>query len=126
MSLFAMTKTVIKSFFHKPYTTKYPFVPATFKKGTRGSIQIEIDKCIFCSICAKRCPTFALTVDKNERSWGIERLKCITCNICVEACPKKCLSMEQKYAPSVLRTGTVDKFIASAPAPKPAVAAPAQ
>ncbi len=114
MSFFSMTTTVIKSFFRKPYTTKYPFAPAVLVKGSRGSIQIDIDKCIYCSICARKCPTFALKVDKNERSWTIERLKCITCNICVEACPKKCLSMEKQYSASVVK-GSAEKHIGKTP-----------
>lgn len=118
MSFFSLTTTVIKSFFRKPYTTKYPFAPAVFPKGSRGHIAIDIDKCIYCSICARRCPTFALKVDKNERSWSIERLKCITCNLCVDVCPKKCLSMEQGHSAAVVK-GSIEKHVGK-PVPAPA------
>jgi ech hydrogenase subunit F len=98
--LLVMTKTIIKSLFKKPATTKYPFAPRTCIKGSRGSIAITISDCIFCGLCQRKCPTDAIAVDKKERTWQIDRLRCITCNSCVLACPKKCLKMTEAYSPA--------------------------
>ena len=97
MGLFKIGKLIIKSVFSKPATKMYPIKPQTYYKNTRGHIDIEIEKCIFCSMCGRKCPTGAIEVVKNEKTWAIERLKCIQCNSCVEVCPKKCLKMDNKY-----------------------------
>ena len=62
---------------------------------------MNINKCIFCGMCGRRCPTYAIMVTKESKEWQIDRLKCCTCNLCVEICPVKCLSMENQYAPPV-------------------------
>lgn len=93
MSLFSMSGLVLKWLFRKPYTNRYPFVPRQPLPGSRGTLGIDLPKCIYCGICAKKCPTQAIEVDRAARCWTIDRLRCITCNYCVEACPKKCLEL---------------------------------
>lgn len=93
MSLFSMTGLVLKWLSRKPYTRCYPFVIRPAIPGSRGALKIDLDKCIYCSICAKKCPTQALEVDRTAKSWSVDRLRCITCAYCVEACPKKCLEL---------------------------------
>jgi formate hydrogenlyase subunit 6/NADH:ubiquinone oxidoreductase subunit I len=97
MSILSMTKTLFKNLIHGPYTTLYPIKKKEYFERTRGRIEISIDDCIFCSMCQKRCPTGAITVDKTKSSWSIERLSCIQCNYCSEVCPKKCLRMDNQY-----------------------------
>jgi len=102
MGLFALTKTVIKSVLRRPATIKYPFGPKRpYYKGARGSIKQDITKCIFCGLCEKKCPTGALSVNRDKKEWTIDRLRCITCGYCTEICPKKCLTMEPDYKPPV-------------------------
>lgn len=79
----------------------YPVKPAKFYDKTKGHIAIEAGKCILCTICAKKCPTGAITVDRTGREWAIDRGKCILCNVCTEACPPKCLSMANQYSAPV-------------------------
>lgn len=101
MSILSITKTLLKSLFHGPYTVKYPIEKKETFKCTRGKVDINITECICCGICERRCPTGAIKVEKDKRKWTIERLKCIQCSYCVEVCPKKCLSMNNQYtAPS--------------------------
>jgi len=93
-----MTKTVLKNLFRRPATERYPFVPKQYAPGTRGKVLIDISKCIFCGICQRRCPTAAITVSKEKKSWEIDRMRCISCNSCVELCPKKCLALDVNYS----------------------------
>ena len=102
MQFFIMAKTVLKSLFRKPFTIKYPFGPKVLSEASRGSIIIDISKCIFCGICQRKCPTGAIVVSKEEKTWTIARLRCITCGYCVEVCPKKCLSMSNQYTEPML------------------------
>jgi formate hydrogenlyase subunit 6/NADH:ubiquinone oxidoreductase subunit I len=92
-----MAKTILNSLFGKPATLMYPVVKRDFTSNARGKVEINVELCVFCGICQKKCPTGAITVDRQAKKWEIERFKCITCNYCVEACPKKCLTMGKEY-----------------------------
>ena len=97
MSTFKMGKTLIKSLFRKPATYKYPAAPRAFQEATRGHVEIDVSKCILCSICANKCPADAILVNRDERTWEIERMACVQCRSCVDRCPKQALSMEPDY-----------------------------
>ncbi|KJJ85969.1 ech hydrogenase subunit F [Candidatus Omnitrophus magneticus] len=103
MSIFSMTKIILKSLFNKPATTRYPFVPIKRHPKMRGALEIEISSCIFCGLCQKKCLTAALIVDRNQKTWEIDRLSCISCGNCVEVCPKKCLKLLSSYTPPVYK-----------------------
>lgn len=98
MDFFKMGKVALRSLFAKPATRNYPVEQREFSPNTRGHIEMDVEHCVACGICAKRCPASAITVDRNERTWSIERMYCIQCGACVEACPKKSLSMKPMYA----------------------------
>ena len=100
-----MTKTVLKNLLSGPATLMYPKKKRTFTPITRGRVDNDINKCIFCGMCSRRCPTYAIVVTKDTREWEIDRLKCCTCNLCVEICPVKSLTMENQYAPAVVERG---------------------
>ena len=103
MKLFVMAKKVLKSLCLKPATFRYPFVPKTYYKNTRGSIAIDINKCIYCGMCQRKCPAQAIVAAKAEKQWQIDRLRCVSCGYCVEVCPVKCLSMNNNYSSSALK-----------------------
>ena len=77
----------IGNLFKKPATRMYPQQKREFYANTRGNLCIEIDKCTFCGFCQRRCPTHAITVNRTESEWTIDRLKCIACDNCSEVCP---------------------------------------
>jgi ech hydrogenase subunit F len=97
MSLFTFTKTVVRNLFSKPATRLYPQQPRVYPERTRGHIENDLDVCILCGLCSRKCPTGAIAVDRTAKSWSISPFSCIQCGCCVESCPKKCLSMRQTY-----------------------------
>jgi formate hydrogenlyase subunit 6/NADH:ubiquinone oxidoreductase subunit I len=101
MKSFTMAMTVIKNLLKGPATLMYPQRKRTFTAMTRGKIENEYPECIFCGMCSRRCPTYAIVVNKEKKEWEIQRLKCCMCNLCVDVCPVKCLSTDSHYSPPV-------------------------
>ncbi len=95
--MFDMLGNILKNVVSKPATRMYPKEKRETYKDVRGQIGIDIDKCIFCGICSKKCPSDALVVNRNEKSWEIDHFKCVICSVCTEVCPKKCISTEADY-----------------------------
>lgn len=93
MSYFSMSKLALKWAFSKAATTRYPFEPRIALDGSRGWLEFTEDDCVYCNVCAKKCPTGALQVIRAEKTLTIERLSCITCGCCVEVCPKNSLTL---------------------------------
>jgi len=100
MGLFSIGNTIIKSVFRKPATVLFPIVPMKTDELVRGQVAIDIDECIFCGMCHRKCPTNAIEVTRDEKKWAISRSRCILCTNCVEVCPKKCLEMKNRLAPA--------------------------
>ena len=101
MKIFTMTKTIAKNLATGPATLMYPQRAREFTPITRGRIDNAVEQCIFCGLCARRCPAYAITVGKERKEWQIDRLKCCICNLCVEVCPVKCLSTAKQFSPPV-------------------------
>ncbi len=118
MKLMDFAGFALKNLFSKPVTTNYPFEPAVYPERSRGHIEIDIDDCIMCGMCMRKCPSAAITVDKAKGEWSIERMGCVQCENCVNACPKKCLHIKPGYSePSTEKTvDTFNKPVAPAPA----------
>jgi ferredoxin len=59
-------------------------------KVCKELIRFDIDgtKCTGCRICAKKCPTGAISGEK-KKVHVIDQTKCIKCRVCYESCPKK-------------------------------------
>jgi len=99
MPYFQMTRLALKWAFKKPTTSRYPFEPLQPLPGSRGRLVFTREHCVYCTVCAKKCPTGALVVKRAEKKWAIDRLRCITCGYCVEACPKQSLTLAGTHTP---------------------------
>lgn len=118
MGINVFGKTIMKNLFGKPATAMYPVIKKEFYPQVRGTITNNIEACIFCGMCSKRCPTGAIQVDRAEKKWEINRFRCVLCGFCTEVCPRKCLSMETAYAsPQTDKTKGIEVFH-GAPEPK--------
>ncbi|MDR3294259.1 MAG: 4Fe-4S dicluster domain-containing protein [Clostridiales Family XIII bacterium] len=97
MAILKIGKMIMGSLFKKPATLMYPVIPRQWQEKTRGHIEVVMADCILCGICARKCPTDAITVAKDARTWTIQRMQCVQCSCCVEVCPKKCLTNKNEY-----------------------------
>ena len=101
MGGFKLGKMTLGSLFKKPETVLYPVEKKEAPAGLKGHIVNDVDVCILCGICQRRCPCAAIVVEKPNRKWTIDKFRCVQCGTCVLECPKHCLSMEPGWpAPS--------------------------
>jgi len=97
--VFLMTPTILRNFFSARATRPYPTTRREPFPEVRGELVNDIEKCIFCSICATKCPSQCLHVDKTAGTWECEAYACVNCGVCVENCPTKSLSQKPLYQP---------------------------
>lgn len=67
---------------------------AAVATGASNVPKCDLDACVYCTLCAKNCPCNAITVDRAEKKWELDKSACVSCGVCVEKCPKKCLVIE--------------------------------
>ena len=66
---------------------------STVKPRDDGKPVQDPDKCIYCTICARKCPAGALAVDRKEKTWVLDEDLCVACGTCAGVCPKKAIVM---------------------------------
>ena len=74
----------------------------------------------------KKCPSQAILLDKEAKTWQIDRFRCVVCNSCVDTCPAKCLSMDTQYTAPATAKGVEITQITYVKPPKPAAKGEAQ
>ena len=79
-------------------TTTWPATPYVPVAGARGSLRFASETCNYCTLCALKCPTGAIQVDRVKKAWVLDRFKCIVCAACVDACVKNALACDPEFA----------------------------
>ncbi len=95
--MFKMTPNILRNFLTEKATRLYPYDVRKPFENVRGELVNQIEKCNFCSICAIKCPSKCITVDKKTATWVCDPFACVYCGICVAACPKKTLYQKEIY-----------------------------
>lgn len=114
MGYFKLGKMTLKSLFKRPETIRYPYETKLPVEDLKGHVENDIVECTLCGICAKRCPTGCITVDKEAESWTINPFDCIQCRTCVRECPQHCLTMMPEY-----RKPAFEKVVSVTTKPEP-------
>lgn len=81
----------MKNLVSKSATRPYPIQVRPGFKDARGELANKINDCTICGICAKKCPSQCITVDRKEKTWEFDPFACVYCGICSEVCPKNCI-----------------------------------
>ena len=64
-----------------------------------GTVQIDLEKCNACGMCAVFCPTGALKKSDERPADGVgsylefQAFDCVNCRVCSDVCMKKCLKV---------------------------------
>jgi len=66
-----------------------------------ANIQLDVDKCVLCALCADVCPLDLISLVPAEEAGRLpgatalllDERACIRCGLCIERCPPKALSM---------------------------------
>ena len=98
--MFKMTPTIVRNFFSKRATRRYPRDVRPAFAGIRGAIRNDMETCDLCGICAVKCPSQCIAVDKKSATWQCDPFACIYCGICVEACKTGSLRQLEVYRPA--------------------------
>ena len=98
MKIGTMLNDVLKSFFAKSATQLYPAERTEPPKRYRGALDYDPKLCTGCSLCAKDCPSEAISMvvnDKQTKSFVLRYQvdRCIFCAQCTENCRFNCLTL---------------------------------
>ncbi len=93
-----MIPNVIQNIFRRPQTRLYPLEVRKLPVGTRGHIDFDISQCSLCTLCSKRCPADAISVDRKSKTITFSPLQCIACGVCVQDCAKGAVKMYEQWS----------------------------
>src|SRR5512143_238319 len=94
-----MVRRSLRNLVSRPATRRYPIEVRPPFPGARGTLEFDVESCVLCGLCVRRCPTVALTCNRDEKLFAIEQLRCIACGVCVDACNKHSLSLSPTRRP---------------------------
>jgi NADH-quinone oxidoreductase subunit I len=96
-------------------TIQYPHVKLPVPDVGRYQLDVEMDDCIVCDLCAKVCPVDCIAIEsiKSTEAIGktsdgttkrlyaakfdIDMAKCMYCGLCTVVCPTECIVMTNTY-----------------------------
>lgn len=93
--MFTITPRILKNLWDGPATRRYPEKAREPFEATRGVLENQMDRCRLCGVCAAKCPTGCIRVDKEKAIWSVDPFVCVYCGVCVENCPEKSLSQSR-------------------------------
>jgi NADH-quinone oxidoreductase subunit I len=100
-------------------TIQYPSQQLPVPEVGRYQLDVEIDDCIVCDLCAKVCPVDCIEIDVIKATeaigqtsdgttkrlyaakFDIDMAKCMYCGLCTVVCPTECIVMTNQYDKSV-------------------------
>lgn len=96
-------------------TVQFPKEKMPIPEVARYQLQVDIDDCIVCDLCAKACPVDCIAIEsiKSTEAIGkttdgsvkrlypaqfdIDMAKCMYCGLCTVVCPTECITMTNQY-----------------------------
>ena len=100
-------------------TIQYPAQKLPIPEVGRYQLEVEMDDCIVCDLCAKICPVSCIDIEAIKATeaigqtsdgttkrlyaakFDIDMAKCMYCGLCTIVCPTECIVMTNQYDKSV-------------------------
>jgi len=110
-NLYSGKEEVIKSnIFKRSFSNiVFYFLSKSLKKN---KWVVDYNKCIFCEICSKNCPTQNITVKKQKREVKFSD-KCIMCTRCYNLCPVNAINYKSEKTKDFKRYNIFKKELIS-------------
>ena len=104
-------------------TIQYPQQKLPVPEVGRYQLDVEIDDCIVCDLCAKICPVDCIDIEAIKATeaigqtsdgttkrlyaarFDIDMAKCMYCGLCTIVCPTECITMTNTYDRTVFDLG---------------------
>lgn len=102
-------------------TVQFPREKMPIPEVARYQLDVEIDDCIVCDLCAKACPVDCIDIEAIKATeaigktsdgsvkrlyaakFDIDMAKCMYCGLCTVVCPTECITMTDQYDRSTPR-----------------------
>lgn len=97
--MFKMMPNILRNIFGPKATRRYPHEIREPFENARGQIVGDGLKCTCCGICAAKCPSRCISVDKKTATWTYDPYACVYCGVCVESCPSGGVAQRREYRP---------------------------
>jgi NADH-quinone oxidoreductase subunit I len=96
-------------------TIQYPAQQLPVPEVGRYQLDVEMDDCIVCDLCAKICPVDCIDIEAIKATeaigqtsdgttkrlyaakFDIDMAKCMYCGLCTIVCPTECIIMTNRY-----------------------------
>ncbi len=82
-----MTRTIWRNLTRPRATRRHPSVVRPPFEHSRGALENDIATCTLCGVCAAKCPSQCIQVDKQAATWTYDPFACVLCGVCAESCP---------------------------------------
>lgn len=100
-------------------TIQYPRQELPVPEVGRYQLDVEMDDCIVCDLCAKICPVNCIDIESIKATevigqtsdgskkmlyaakFDIDMAKCMYCGLCTIVCPTECIVMTNQYDKTV-------------------------
>ncbi|SDT40390.1 NADH-quinone oxidoreductase subunit I [Mucilaginibacter mallensis] len=100
-------------------TIQYPSQELPVPEVGRYQLDVEMDDCIVCDLCAKICPVNCIDIESIKATevigqtsdgskkmlyaakFDIDMAKCMYCGLCTIVCPTECIVMTNQYDKTV-------------------------
>ena len=102
-------------------TIQYPHQKLPIPEVGRYQLDVEMDDCIVCDLCAKVCPVNCIDIESIKATeaigqtsdgttkrlyaakFEIDMAKCMYCGLCTIVCPTECIVMTNQYDKTVFQ-----------------------
>ncbi len=96
-------------------TVQFPSQKMPIPEVARYQLDVEMDDCIVCDLCAKACPVDCIDIEAIKATeaigktsdgsvkrlyaakFDIDMAKCMYCGLCTVVCPTECITMTDQY-----------------------------